>query len=68
MNINEFEILMKQTPCCNYKTVLGAIEAQNSSDEELINHMAFVMTDDIFKEDRVFFLPLVAMLYRKYKV
>jgi len=67
MNIKEFEELMKQTPCCNHKTVLGAIEIQNVSDEDLFNHMAFVMTDDIFKDDRIFFLPLVSALYKKFK-
>ncbi len=67
MDIKEFEELMRKTPCCNHKTVLGAIEAQNISKEDLINHMAFVMTDDIFKEDRIFFLPLVSVLYKKLK-
>ena len=67
MNIQEFEELMKKTPCCNHKTVFGAIEAQNPSEEDLFNHMAFVMTDDIFKDDRIFYLPLVATLYKKIK-
>lgn len=67
MNIQEFEELMQQTPCCNHKTVLGAIGAQNISEEDLLNHMAFVMTDDIFKDDRIFFLPLVSVLYKKLK-
>jgi len=67
MDISEFEALMEQTPCCNHKTILGAIKAQNPSNEELINHMAFVMVDDIFKGDRIFFLPLVAALYKKLK-
>jgi len=67
MDLKEFEIAMIDAPCCNNNTVLGAIEAAKADDEELLDHMAFVMTDDIFKEDRPFYLPLVAALYRKIK-
>ncbi len=65
MEIKEFEEWMEKTPCCNFGTVLKAIEAQNPSEEEILDHMAFVMTDDTFKEDRIFFLPLVAALYKR---
>lgn len=67
MDIEEFERVMESSPCCNHKTVLGAIKSMDPSDEELLEHMAYIMTDEDFKDDRIFFLPLVSRVYKKIK-
>ena len=64
MEIKEFEDLMEKTPCCNHGNVLNAINAQDPSNEDLLDHMAFVMADELFANERIFFLPLVAQLYK----
>lgn len=64
MNLKEFEVEMINAPCCNNKTILAAIEASSPTDEELLDHMAFVMTDESFSDERIFFLPLVSRIYK----
>jgi hypothetical protein len=68
MDLNKFETEMQNVKCCGTRTVLEALQAPNlGTDQEMLDYIRYVMTDDSFKYERLLYLPICSALYKLMK-